>query len=402
MNIFKFLSILIVFTGLVSEAQERLSLQKFLALAQEKNLDLKVDLAKSEAARARAIGINIPPPMVSLDRMKMDSGMTANGFEVSQTVPFPTKLAGDSSARKYEAKSQEQMRLSRQNEILAEGKLLYFSLWANQEKLSLLESKKKILGDHIKLSRSTARSDSFASVHVLKTESDLDLLENEIESSNQVVRESQQKIANFLNEDPSRFQIIAEEPELSPIPQINSIEESHQIQALKFDLESFKEKEFVAKSSWLPDFNLTYKEMGPTDMASRYNEVMIGVTLPFVFFWEPYAVSKTASSERLKAQFELEKQKRGIETEKSTLLTKAESLKKQILNLKDKTIPRAEKRMKLVHNLAPRDMETLQDHRETMEALPELKMKALEYRIEYEQAISVLEKYVSNKGSTHE
>ena len=104
----------------------------------------------------------------------------------------------------------------------------------------------------------------------------------------------------------------------------------------------------------------------------------------------------------MQAQFELEKQRKDIDIENTTLLSKAESLKKQITILKDKSIPRAEKRMKLVHNLAPRDMETLQDHRETMEALPELKMKALSYRLEYEQAISNLEKYVSEKGSSHE
>ena len=386
----------------LAQAQERMSLEKFLKLVQEKNLDLKVDAAKSDAASARAIGVNIPPPVVSFNHMKMDMGDSANGFEVSQAIPFPTKLSSNSSARKYEAKAQQEIRLSQEKEILAQGKLFYFSLWENQEKISLMEEKKKILEDHIMLSRSSARSDSFAAIHVLKAESDLDLLDNEIELANQLVREAQLKVASFLNEDPVHFQIIAEEPTLSPIPQITSAEDSHQVQALNFNLESFKAKEFEAKSSWLPDINLSYKEMGATTAIPRYNEIMVGVTLPFIFFWEPYAASKSASAERMQAQVELEKQKRNIDVERVTLLSKVESLKKQILILKKKAIPRVEKRMKLVHNLAPRDMETLQDHRETMEALPELKMKALEFRHEYEQAISTLEKYVSEKGLSHE
>lgn len=49
--------------------------------------------------------------------------------------------------------------------------------------------------------------------------------------------------------------------------------------------------------------------------------------------------------------------------------------------------------MKLVHNLAPRDMETLQDHRETMEAFPDLKLKALEIRRTYEETVAELLKF---------
>lgn len=128
---------------------------------------------------------------------------------------------------------------------------------------------------------------------------------------------------------------------------------------------------------------------------------MVGVTLPFAFFWQPNSESKAASSERLQAEYELEKQKRSIDADKKILIGRIESFKKQIDTLKQKLIPRAEKRMKLVHNLAPRDMETLQDHRETMEAFPELKMKLLSLRVDYEQAVSGLEKYLS-KGSEHE
>lgn len=51
--------------------------------------------------------------------------------------------------------------------------------------------------------------------------------------------------------------------------------------------------------------------------------------------------------------------------------------------------------MRLVHNLAPRDMETLQDHRETMEAFPGFKLKALDIRDQYEQTVTELEKFQS-------
>ncbi|MGE3680189.1 MAG: TolC family protein [Bdellovibrionales bacterium] len=395
-------SILLFVSPLAAFAQERMSLEAFLNKVREQNLDLKVESAKSEAAQANAVGLAIPPPMAGVSQMREDTGNTADGFEISQSIPFPTKLTSDRSARQDAAKSQEEMRLARASEVLAKAKLLYFSLWASQERLGLLRDKRQVLENHIKLARSSARSDSFAGIHLLKTESDRDLVENDILSAEQNVRERQVEIAVFINADSNAFRVLAEEPPISFVPKIDSLTTSHQIRASTLSLESFKSRESEARASWFPDINLRYKEMGTTRMFSGYKEVMVGVTLPFVFFWEPNSAVNKATAERNQAEYELEKQKREIEAERVVLISKAEALKKQLETLTNKLIPRAEKRMKLVHNLAPRDMETLQDHRETMEAFPDLKMKRLELRMEFEQAISSLEKYISQKGSDHE
>ncbi len=376
---------------------ETMTLEEFLSKATTSNLDLKVSQAKSDAADSRSIGLSIPPPMVGITQFKETSGGTTSGFEVSQMIPFPTKLTSEHSARKYEAQMEKENRLAAQKKTLAQGKLIYFSAWQSQERLEILQEKKGVLKDHIRLSKSAARSDSFAAIHVLKAESELDLLENEIESAKQIFREKQIDAALFINANSANFNLMTTEPKISSIPKIDSNEESHQIKALRFQLENLKEKEFEAKSSWLPDFNLRYKEMAATSTSSKYNELMVGVTLPFVFFWEPYSTSSSAAKARLAGQYEFEKQNRIIESDKVMLLSRAESLKKQIDNLNNQLIPRAEKRMKLVHNLTPRDMETIQDYRETMEAFPDIKLKSLDLRMDYELAISSLEKYSSSK-----
>ncbi len=322
---------------------------------------------------------------------------------INQSIPFPTKLTSDHSARKNESNSQKEMALAREHEILAQAKRVYFSLWAAQEKIEILKEKKEVIGNHIKLSRSGVRSDSFLKIHLLKSESDLDLLENEIEESNQALREAKILAAELINVDIASFNVIATEPPESKISNsAEKFDQSHQIGAKKYTLESFKSVESAAKASWLPDFNLRYKKMGPGSMFGQYDEVMVGVTLPFVFFWEPNAVSKDASQKRVQAELELEQEKRRIENESYALTQKAASLQNQLENIKTKLLPRAKVRMNLVHNIVPRDMESLQDHRETMEAFPDLKLKALGLRLEYETTVSELEKYRSSEAPTHE
>lgn len=391
------LLVLLTFGCLPYSYSQSLTLEEYLVKAKEQNLDFKIAESKSESIEAKSTGLAISAPMIGFSQMQTQDGSSANGFEINQMIPFPTKLFSDHSARKYMHHSQEESRLDINKQLLLEARLLYFSLWQSQVRLSLLQEKKDVLQEHIKISRSTARSNSFAAIHVLKAESDLDLLNNDIESAKQIIREKQFAMANFMNSDPSSFKVIASEPKISALPKLNSIEESYLFKAKKFNLESLKAKEHEAKASWLPDFNLRYKEMGATSTSMKYKEIMVGVTLPFIFFWEPYVISKQASLERLIGEYQLEKEKRNFNSDKIVLLSRVESLHKQLDTLYNKLIPRAEKRMKIVHNLAPTDMETLQDHRETMEALPDLKMKALDLRMEYERSVADLEKYVADK-----
>lgn len=380
-------------------AQDVLTLDSFIVQVKNQNLGLKRESAKVEAANARAIGINLPPPMAGYIQMNEDSGSRTTGFEVSQTIPFPTKLTSERSARKFEAQAQAEIRKAFSSEVIAKARLLYFSMWAAQERLSLLKEKKAVVGQHIKLSRAGSRSDSFSNIHILKAESDVDVLDNEILTAEQTLRNKQIETAEFINADPSGFRLAVNEPQISELPNSSLSESPHQLQSAKFNVESSKARENEAKSSWFPEFNLRYKQMGASAMFQRYNEVMVGVSLPFVYYWEPRAASSSASAQRLQAELELAQTARKIQTERSALFVKAESLKKQLDNLVTKLLPRAAKRMSLVHNLAPRDMETLQDHRETMEAFPNLKLKALEYREQYEDAVSELQKYAQSKDS---
>ncbi len=377
-----------------ARSEDRLTLEVFLNNVKVHNLSLKIEAAKTDIAQAKSTGITLPPPTVGLIQMDMQNDTLANGLELSQMIPFPTKLTSNHSARKYEALAQKKMSEAETNEVLAMARLAYISLWANQERLTIALERKSIVEQHIKLSMSAVRSDNFLKLHTLKAESDRDLLENEIEGLRATILEKQLQLALYINADLDSFRPVLAEPPLSVIPSKDIFQGAPQIEAARFNYESFKSKETESKSSWLPDFELRYKQMEKTDMSPGYKEYMVGVSVPFTFFWEPYSTSKAAKAESLSAQLSYKNEKQKVEGAVATLLAKAESLKKQIMIIKEKLLPRAEKRVKIAHNLAPRDMETLQDHRETMEAFPDLKLKNLDLREQYEEVVSELEKFV--------
>lgn len=375
-------------------AQSRLSLDQFLKMVVEQNPTLKIEAAKATSSNENARGIAIPPPMVGYMQMTDQSGSKASGVEINQMIPFPTKLSNDHSARKYEALAQQETLSASEVEISAFAKVAFVNLWVSQQRKLALEEKKQVLENHIKLSRASSRSDSFLRVHLLRAESEYDLLENEILSADQEIKEKQADLGLLVNAEPEEFHPILEEPKVSDVPDIRSLKNSHQIESLKYTFESFKEREQESKSTWFPDIYLRYKQLGETQLMPKTSEIMVGISLPFLFPWEPSAASGKATAMKMQAELELKKQSLAINSKQGILFSKAKSLKAQLDNINHKLLPRAERRMNLVHNLAPRDMETLQDHRETMEAFPELKLKALEIRIQYEMTIAELEKYL--------
>jgi outer membrane protein TolC len=384
---------LMVLIPLTAATDEKLTYKAFLKAAIAQNLSLKIEAAKSEAARENSKRLSVPPPMISYMKMTETNGSSAHGIEVNQTIPFPTKITNGRSARKLEAEAQDAKLKGVEAETIASARLVYFNLWAIQERRTALEEKKQVVESHLKLARAGVRSDSFLRIHLLKAETDLDLLENEILASDQAVREKEVVMAEFLNLDPTNFHKSLAEPPLQTIPNLYMAPPAHQLEFARLQFESFKAKESEAKSSWFPDLNLQYKEIGKTQMNTGYSQVTVGLSLPFLFPWEPSAISGNASAMRFQSELEYEKEKRKIESERSLFLAKATSLKKQLDNITQKLLPRAEKRMRLVHNLAPRDMDTLQDQRETMEAFPELKLKALDLKMEYEAAVAELNKF---------
>jgi outer membrane protein TolC len=386
--------IFIILNAATVRAEDAISMATFLKEVETQNLTLKASQASVEAAKSRSVGVNLPQPMVGITQMRDASG-SAIGIEVNQTIPFPSKLSMDRSARNFEAEAEKVESRGLKVEVLAKARVIYISVWSAQEKIQFLREKRTAIQDHLKLSHASTRSDPSLIIHTLKAESDLDLLENEVLEAEQSLREQQIIFAEFARKNPADYKPTLVKPAVSSVPAVKTLSTPYQLDAKKLTLEKLSAREAEAKASWYPDLNLRYRDVGGTPMTPGFREMMVGVTLPFVFFWEPKSTSLSASAEKLKGAAEYAQETLSIEAKISSLLARAESLKKQLDLISDRLLPRAEKRMRLVHNLAPRDIESLQDHREAMETFPELKLKALELRMQYENAIAELASFSS-------
>lgn len=380
-----FITLLIVFSLLSSFAaakDHQLTLSQFLNEVRKSSPEFVIEKANIETARARADGIRIEPPMIGYMQMKEGNTIT-NGFEISQNIPFPTKISQNKKVLELELESQKESSELQEISLLADARSAYVSLWSAYARLEIQKERLNWLRHHVKITRSSAWSNTDAKIHLLEIESDADLAENDMLSleADLVDRRNALRVyAPELNAE----NIVPIEPEALLI-KLEKVSSSPLVKLKEKELKAKEAFESSQKQNYIPDFYLRLRSFEAKENMPRSQEVMIGISLPFLYFWQPQADASAASAQKMKAQAELRKSRIDFEGKLLSLAKKNESTLAQLNNLKEKLIPRAERRTKLVRNISQRTMEGLDQHKEVMLALLELKTKAIELRLTSEE-----------------
>jgi outer membrane protein TolC len=381
------LSLVLTLTIAAPAVAQTLTLSQFLESVQTQNPDLQIEKHLNEEAVSRAQGIRIPPPMVGIMNMRDGAG-TNQGIEVSQQMPFPTKISKEKEVRNLEAEAQRITQSFRNYEILSHARTAFFEFWSAFEKNQITKEKRDWLKKHSKLARASTRADSTAQVHLLGIESDVDMLENEVLESDSSLVEKRNALKTFapaVNFD----QLQPEVPKVTLL-KIDPQTKKSKVSLKEAELSMTEAGKSLKNQSYLPDLFIRYRRYNGNDTAPRSEETMVGITLPFLFFWQPQAEKSEASARSQRAAAELSKAQIEAESKFKNLSVKIESLNKQLTALEDTLIPRAHKRMKLVDNLSTRTMEGLEEHRNVMIGYLDLRQKSVEVRMELEKSLSEL------------
>lgn len=383
------------FATSVQAEMSLLSSQEFVNKVLNNNLDIKLADAETELYHAKSWGLRLSPPTLAFNQMEMQGGQKSYGWSVSQKIPFPTKISSDYRARKYELNAKTHQASSIKNTVVAQARLIYFQIWKNQEEIKILAEKKSLLNKHIKLTKSLTRSNAFAQIHLLKVQSQKDQIDASLIQINQELKNNLALAAQMVDKNPLDFKFIATTPDLSVSPNLISIEKTNQIQSINSYIDYYKSLEKVAQSEWLPDFTLTYKHMNETMRFPENNEIMLGISIPFLYFWQPRAKANEGKVQSIKAKINLDKTQRNIEFQVANLNNEITSIKSQIQILKNKILPNSLQSQNLIKNIAPRDLSSLQEYLTAALSVPDVKLNILNLELKHEQAIAQLTEYIN-------
>ncbi len=355
-------------------------LEAYLSAVQRESPDLIVEDANVAAAQARASGIRISPPMVGL--MQMSEGNSRqDGYEISQELPFPTKIAQDKRVRNIELENQKANSAYQKVLILNEARYAYIEFWVATERLKILKDKNHWLKHHAAITRSATRSENTAQVHLLEVELERDIVENEVLAAEASLVEKRNSLkVHAPSLDVSN--LVPVEPQL-PLLDVTTLKRGA-VELKELEVISLKAQEDLKQQSYAPDLFLRLRSFKGNDVSPQSQEIMVGVSLPFLYFWQPKAEVAETSAQRIRAEAELRKTQVEYESKTATVKAKLDSLAAQLKNTKEKLIPRAERRRKLAANISTRTMEGLDQHRSVELGLLDFRAKAIDLHLEYE------------------
>lgn len=370
-----------------------LTLSNFLAEVRSQSPDLSVEKANVSAAQARAIGIRINPPMIGLMRMR-SQGNNTKGYEVSQELPFPTKMIQDKKLRDLEFDAQKESSEFQRANVLAEARLSFVSFWNSSEQVKILREKRDWLKHHVKLTRTTAWSDTAAKIHLLEIESEADMVDSEIFAAEAELSE-RRSFLKIYAPDLKTDSLTPAEPTLASIG-IENVKSGPILAWRETEVRARDAMLNLTKQAYVPDLYVRLRSFEESGMSPQNDELMIGVTLPFLFFWQPKSEVAQASAQKLKAEAELNKARIVFTSQLASLSKKATAIEGQIKILNEKLIPGAERRVKLMSNLSQRTMESLDQHRSIKIASLDLKTKAANLRLEHETVVVEILKLIGD------
>lgn len=359
------------------------SIVSFLSKVKSSNLEISSQSSIVSAAEAKSKGYSLKPPMFSVGEMKSMEG-SAYVYEFEQEIPLSNRLSSGKKSRElsYDLQKKESDFFTR--EKLFEARLAFISYWKNYEFIKYREEIRDWLKRHLSYAQSI-RSDSSASIYALEIESYLGLIENEISTIKSSLETDKAKLKELSfdeNYDPG----IPVIDEVKSLPEASSISSVSEINLSRLKIADSNLS--VAKSSYMPNLFFRAKKLDREMMTMPNQEIMLGIDLPFAFFWQPRAENAEAVANKYMAEAQYRRAVVESEAFKQSLKAKATILKNQMRTLKEISIPAAEKALKYSKNIAPRDMTGLETHRRILQDYVELKSQLLEIRMNYEDIYS--------------
>lgn len=363
--------------------QSKVSIEDYMTAVREQSPSLAVSKSETAAVSARAAGIRLEPPIVGYMQMK-DGATRRNGFEVSQQIPFPSKIIREKQLRSLQAKSQSMQSSSVTATVLADARLAFVSYWAAAERVSIIEGKKSWLQRHSKTARSSGRYDTEGQIYAIEIQAQDDETENELLRAQSDLIETRNQLKLFA----PQFDLTGKEVLPPPLTSFElQATTSPTIDTLKKQTEERKAAEALAKAAYAPDLFVRYRNFEEVGTIPRNEELMVGVTLPFLYFWQHKAEVGAAGANRLKAEASLLQAQINYTSSSESLLRKEKSIRRQLENLNSKILPRSEQRVRLVKNISQRTMQGLTQSNSVMLSHFNLKLSAIESRVEHERTI---------------
>lgn len=398
----------LVVTPLLAYGQQQtLELRQLVDEALRNNPEIQASLHQVDAAHAR-IGQagTLDDPELTYMREEMP-GFRFNEamysrIELMQTFRFPSKLSKETEIAEINAEHSHHNHYEKELEIIAKLKSAYYELWFVQQSMALNRENARLLQQFVTIAKTKFGTGEAALQDVLKANVELAKLENQGTVLQQQEQSAKAMLMAILNRQPNDTLGVAGLSDnvvfratLDTLQQL-ALQSRPMLLHDSLMVEESRAMLSLSKREYLPDIKLGVQYVTVPVGDFRGWGISAGITLPFA----PWTLGK-ASSRVEEAAATISKSSAALNASRNMVMSnvrdlyfKAQSARRQLDSYRTVILPQAQQSLKAsmtAYQNGRTDFLMLVDAYRT---LVELSMESLMARMQFEQAVSELERQV--------
>ena len=278
--------------------RETFALPDLIKDALARNPEIQAARKQWEAAAnriAQASSLDDPTLQVQLWNFPQTFNVTHTQnsiFGVSQTFPFPGKLALKGEVASRSADMTEQALRARERDLIARLKQAYYDLFLEHKAIQIHHEQVDLLKQFFEIANAKFRAGKGSQVDVLKAQVELSSLHQHLPALEQRRDTAQAKLNTLLDRDP-RFPL---EPPQAPHDQRfdKDLEELFQIaitarpelKAGELAIQRNERARALAQRQYYPDFHLAFQRFQNFNANDGFGAV-VSINMPFAFWTKP-------------------------------------------------------------------------------------------------------------------
>ena len=210
---------------------------------------------------------------------------------LSQSFPFPGKLALKGDVASRSAEMTEQSVRAKERELVARLKRDYYDLFVAQKAVQLHHEQVDLLRQFVAIANAKFRGGMGSQADVLKAQVELSLLLQHLPVLEQRRKSAEAMLNTLLDRDPALPLGMAQEPALIPLEE--SVDKLHrlalerpELKAAELDVQRNEQSHALAERQYYPDFNVAvqrFQNFQANDGFGAY----VAMSIPFAFWTKP-------------------------------------------------------------------------------------------------------------------
>lgn len=381
------------------------TLSQALALAEKTNPEILAARKRWQAVEKRVIQAATPDkPRLDIERMYVPSGKSVfteadeKSLAITQEVPFPSTLYLRRGVAAREAAIAEQSYRAKVREILARARSTYAMLFLAQRSLDIVEENIELMRRFAKVAESKYTAGHVGQSDALKAQVELTKMLNMGVMLAQEKESAAAMLNGLLNRDAREPLGLPSEPDLPKLDQdlesihAQALAERPELKEAALNVERAGKSLAVARSEFLPDFMLQYRQRNDP-MRGRTRDAVLGLSLP-LWFWKPAAMAAEAKAEREMAEAELQGMRVMTSAEARSAWVRTQTARRLADIYRTSVLPQAEQALRVAEVGYQANKSSFLDLLDAQRSLLNFRVEYYQFLADYEQRVAELERIV--------